>query len=81
MKASQAYNEAVVGVFTHSGSMYAMATFARANIFSHYDSIMAVAGTGGAKSSAFHYVAHVSCCYIKGEIYLIRSRYLLYDYD
>ena len=34
------------GLFTHSGSMFSMVTFARAKIWSHYDSIMAVTGTG-----------------------------------
>ena len=37
--------------------MSTMVTFARGKIWSHYDSIMAVVGTGGAKSSAFYNVA------------------------
>ena len=57
-KASLAYHEAVVGgVFTHSGSMFSMLTFARANIWSHFDSLMAVTGIGGSKTSAFYKVA------------------------
>ena len=57
-KASLAFHEAVVdGLFTHSGSMFAVVTFARAKIWSHYDSLMAVTGTGGSKTSAFYKVA------------------------
>jgi hypothetical protein len=53
--ASLAYHEAVVGgLFTHSGSMFSMLTFARAKIWLHYDSLMAVTGTGGTKTSAFY---------------------------
>ena len=53
-KASLAFHEAVVGgLFTHSGSMSEMITLARAKIWSHYDSIIAVTGTGGSKTSAF----------------------------
>ena len=56
--ASLAYHEAVVGgLFTHSGSMSSMLTFARAKIWSHYDSLMAVTGAGGTKTSAFYKVA------------------------
>ena len=56
--ASLAYHEAMVGgLFTHSGSMFSMLTFARAKIWSHYDSLMAVTGAGGTKTSAFYKVA------------------------
>jgi len=57
-KAGLAFHEAIMGgVFTHSGSMFSMVTFARAKIWSHFDSLMAVTGTGGTKTGAFYKVA------------------------
>ena len=57
-KAGLAFHEAILGgVFTHSGSMFSMVTFARAKIWSHFDSLMAVTGTGGTKTGAFYKVA------------------------
>ena len=62
-KASLAFHEAVVGgLFTHSGSMFLMVTFARAKIWSHFYSLMAVTETGGSKTSAF-YKAADECIY------------------
>ena len=57
-KAGLAFHQAILGgVFTHSGSMFSMVTFARAKIWSHFDSLMAVTGTGGTKTGAFYKVA------------------------
>jgi len=58
VKASLAYHNAVAGgLFFHAGSLAGMTIFARAKIWSYLDSVMAIAGAGGAVSSAFCRVA------------------------
>ena len=41
------------------GSFSSMLDFARAKIWPHFDSIMAITGVGGSDTSAFHNVADV----------------------
>ena len=45
------------GLFYRAGSLSAMLDFARAIIWPHFDSLMAITGAGGANTSAFYSVA------------------------
>ena len=57
-KAGQAYHNAVKGgLFYRAGSLSAMLDFARAIIWPHFDSLMAITGAGSANTSAFYSVA------------------------
>lgn len=53
--ANFAYHNAVLGgVFSRAGSLKFMLDFARAKIWSYFDSVMVTFGIGGAKTAAFH---------------------------
>ena len=57
-KTGLAYHNAVKGgVFYQAGSLSAMLDFARAIIWPHFDSLMAITGVGGADANAFYSVA------------------------
>ena len=57
-KASHKFHEARLGgIFNGSRTLEEMVIFAKAKIWSHLDGIMAIAGAGGCKTSAFHNIA------------------------